>query len=98
RALLDVQAWAMGACCPPRRESSRRGAREAPQCRHNVPPKLGPPFRAACSPASLARRAGHQSDSVREPGTFLQYSRLSAMILVECRAAWVKVEYWTTSR
>src|SRR6516162_4347037 len=31
------------------------------------------------------------------PGIFLHCSRLSVMVLVDCRAAWVKVD-WTVSR
>src|SRR6478736_5243556 len=39
-----------------------------------------------------------QSRRLGASGTFFQWVRLSAMILVDCNAAWLKVAYSTISR
>src|SRR5262245_20385336 len=56
-------------------------------------PRLGPRL-AAHDATGWSFKSGSASAS----GAFLNWVRLSAMILVDSKAALVKVEYWTTSR
>src|SRR5262249_12109170 len=67
------------------------GSRAADRCRKKA--RRPQPARDVASGGSAP-----QSRRLGASGTFFQWVRLSAMILVDCSAAWLKVAYSTISR
>src|SRR5215471_21305120 len=65
--------------------------REVHLCQKRSAPAAAGARRGIGEPAPQSRRLGAS-------GTFFQWVRLSAMILVDCSAAWLKVAYSTISR